>query len=93
MMKGPKKDNFKEKVYQVVKKIPPGQTMSYKEVAEKAGFPGAWRAVGNVLSKNRDYDSIPCHRVIRSDGEVGGYNRGRKKKIALLKKEGAIFKK
>jgi len=91
-MKRSKKNNFKERVYQVVRKIPAGQTMSYKEVAEAAGFPRAWRAVGNVLSKNRDYDGIPCHRVIRSDGKVGGYNRGREKKIALLRKEGAILK-
>ena len=80
---------FQEKVYQVVRGIPDGEVMSYREVAEKAGFPKAWRAVGNVLNKNRD-PKIPCHRVIRSNGQVGGYNRGAKKKIALLKKEGAL---
>lgn len=90
-MKRFKKGNFKGKVYQVVRKIPAGKTMSYKEVAEVAGFPRAWRAVGNVLHKNKD-PQIPCHRVIKSDGGVGGYNQGRKKKIALLRKEGAIFK-
>ena len=80
---------FQKKVYQVVKKIPAGKMMTYKEVAEKAGFPKAWRAVGNVLNRNSDPE-IPCHRVIRSDGKIGGYNRGTKKKIALLKKEGAL---
>jgi O-6-methylguanine DNA methyltransferase len=83
------KNNFKEKVCQIVRKIPAGETMSYKEVAEAAGCPNSWRAVGNILNKNKD-PKIPCHRVIRSNGRVGGYNQGAKKKIALLKKEGAI---
>ena len=81
---------FQEKIYQVVARIPAGKTMSYKEVARAAGFPNAWRAVGNILSKNRNPE-IPCHRVIRSDGKIGGYNQGLKKKIALLKKEGALI--
>ena len=63
--------------------------MTYKEVAELAGRPRAFRAVGNILNKNRD-KKIPCHRAIRSDGEIGGYNLGKKKKLVLLKKEGAI---
>lgn len=61
--------------------------MSYKQVAKLAGRPRAYRAVGNILNKNYD-PKIPCHRVIRSDGQVGGYNRGTAKKISLLKKEG-----
>ncbi len=77
---------FKEKVYQIVKKIPRGKTMSYKEVAKKAGFLKAWRAVGNTLNKNRS-KKVPCHRVIRSNGRARGYYLGTKKKIALLKKE------
>jgi len=84
-----KEKSFKEKVYKVVKKIPKGKTMSYKEVAEVAGFPKAWRAVGNVLNKNRN-PKIPCHRVIKSNGTPGGYYLGTKKKIVLLKKEGAL---
>ncbi len=78
--------NFKEKVFIAVSKIPKGATLSYKEVAEKAGSPRAWRSVGNILNKNHD-PAIPCHRVIRSNGKTGGYNRGAKKKAALLKKE------
>lgn len=78
---------FQKKVYQIVKKIPKGEVLTYKEVAERAGYSRAWRAVGNVLTKNKD-PKIPCHRVIRSDGKIGGYNRGIKKKIALLKREG-----
>jgi O-6-methylguanine DNA methyltransferase len=63
--------------------------LTYKEVAGKAGRPRAWRAAGNILNHNYD-PQIPCHRVIRSDGNIGGYNRGEKKKLSLLKKEGAI---
>lgn len=80
--------SFKEKVYIIVKKIPKGKTATYKEVAVLAGQPLAWRAVGSILNKNFD-STIPCHRVIRSDGKIGGYNRGVSKKKILLKKEGA----
>lgn len=81
---------FQEKVYAVVKKIPKGQVLTYKEVAKKVGKPGAARAVGTVLSKNFD-PQIPCHRVIRSDGKVGNYNRGGSVgKMKILKKEGFI---
>ncbi|MFA5842022.1 MAG: MGMT family protein [Candidatus Paceibacterota bacterium] len=81
---------FKEKVYSIVAKIPRGETLTYKEVAQKAGKPGAYRAVGNILNKNYD-PKIPCHRVVRSDGKIGDYNRGMKLKLELLKKEGARF--
>lgn len=81
--------SFKEKVLNIVAKIPKGKTFTYKEVALKAGSPKASRAVGNILNKNYN-PAIPCHRVIRSDGKIGGYNRGAKKKINLLKKEKAI---
>jgi len=84
-----KENGFQEKVYQIVKKIPSGRTMSYKEVAQSTDSPKAWRAVGNILHKNMDSE-IPCHRVICSDGKIGGYNMGIEKKILLLKKEGAL---
>ena len=83
------KKTFTQKVYDVVRKIPKGKTLSYKEVAKKAGNINAVRAVGTILSKNFD-PKIPCHRVIRSDGKTGQYNRGADKKIKLLKQEGAI---
>ncbi len=84
------KTTFKEKVQAVVKKIPRGKTMTYKEVATKAGNPGGARAVGTIMSKNFD-PKVPCHRVIRSDGKIGNYNRGgMAAKMKLLKKEGAI---
>ncbi len=77
------KGDFKEKVFEVVKKIPKGKTATYKEVAVLSGRPRAWRAVGNILNKNFN-PKIPCHRVIRSDGKIGGYNRGVARKISLL---------
>lgn len=77
-------------MYKVVAKIPKGETMSYKEVAEKIGYPKAFRAVGNALNKNRDFENIPCHRVVRSDRKAGGYVRGAKKKLELLQKEGSL---
>lgn len=81
--------NFQKRVYQVVKKIPKGKVVTYKEVAKAIGKPRACRAVGNALNKNTDLN-VPCHRVIRSDGSLGGYRKGARKKIELLKKEGAI---
>ena len=81
---------FSEKVYAIVAKIPLGRTMTYKEVAAAAGRPNAYRAVGNILNQNKDTKRVPCHRVIRSDGKVGGYIFGEKKKIELLRKEGVI---
>lgn len=80
---------FKEKVLNIVRRIPKGQTMTYKEVAKKADSPNASRAVGSILKQNFN-PKIPCHRVIRSDGLAGEYNRGRQNKIKLLKAEGAL---
>jgi O-6-methylguanine DNA methyltransferase len=59
----------------------------YRDVARLAGNPKACRAVGNIMNKNRDPD-VPCHRVVRSDGTVGGYAWGTRKKIERLRKEG-----
>ena len=80
---------FKEKVFAVVRKIPKGSVLTYAEVASRAGSPRAYRGVGAVLATNFD-PKIPCHRVIRSDGDLGGYNRGVKNKLAILKKEKAL---
>ena len=81
--------NFKEKIWIIVRKIPCGKTLTYKEVARRAGRPMAYRAVGNILSTNHD-PKIPCHRVIRSDGKIGNYNRGIRLKLEMLKNEGAL---
>lgn len=81
--------SFREKVLMVVVAIPRGEVMSYGEVAEAAGYLGAARAVGTIMSQNMD-PSIPCHRVIRADGSPGGYNGVRGRKVLLLKEEGAL---
>ncbi len=81
---------FADTVRNIVSKIPKGKTMTYKEVARLAGSPNAARAVGSIMKANYN-TSIPCHRVIRSDGKIGAYNRGgTKEKIRKLKREGAI---
>lgn len=80
---------FAQRVYAVVAAIPKGKTLSYKEVAQRAGRSNAFRAVGSIMNKNRD-SRVPCHRVIKSDGAVGGYAHGSAKKLALLKKEGVL---
>ncbi len=79
--------DFQKKVYEAVKKIPRGKVLSYLEVAARLKKPGAARAVGNALNRNFD-KRIPCHRVIKSGGFVGGYRSGIKKKKEILQKEG-----
>ncbi len=82
---------FSENVRKVVKAIPEGKVLTYKAVAQKAGNEKAARAVANLMAKNYDLE-IPCHRVIRSDGTLGGYNRGGiDKKRAILQNEGYNF--
>lgn len=82
--------NFTEKVKKIVALIPKGKVMTYKEVAKKAGNEKASRAVGTVMRLNYD-PKVPCHRVIKSDGGLGNYNRGGvKQKRKLLELEGAI---
>lgn len=86
-----KKLNFSEKVLSIVKNIQKGEVLTYSQVANLAGNPKAQRAVGNILNKNYNPE-IPCHRVVRSNGTIGGYNRGIAKKAKLLQKEGVIKK-
>ncbi len=80
--------DFEEKVYRAVSTIPKGETRSYEWVAEKIGHPYAYRAVGNALNKNPYPGIIPCHRVIKSDGTIGGFFKGTRAKKLLLFKEG-----
>jgi methylated-DNA-[protein]-cysteine S-methyltransferase len=82
---------FQKKVWKEIAKIPEGKTISYKELAKRIGKPKAVRAVANAVGANPLPIVIPCHRVIRSDGSLGGYSGkgGTKTKRALLKKEGA----
>jgi methylated-DNA-[protein]-cysteine S-methyltransferase len=84
---------FQLKVWKYLKKIPRGKLKTYSEVAKGIGKPLAARAVANAIGKNPYPIKIPCHRVIRSDGSLGGYSAkgGVKKKKRLLKKEGIIL--
>jgi len=81
---------FQLKVWNYLKKIPRGKIKTYSEVAKSIGKPLAVRAVANAIGKNPLAPQIPCHRVIRSDGSLGGYSGkgGIKTKRLLLKKEG-----
>ncbi len=78
---------FEKAVYAAVLTIPIGQTRSYKWVASRAGRPNGCRAVGNALGRNPYAPYVPCHRVIASDGSLGGYSGGLEKKKRLLKME------
>ncbi|UCD54765.1 MAG: methylated-DNA--[protein]-cysteine S-methyltransferase [Candidatus Omnitrophota bacterium] len=79
---------FQRRVYRAVSSIPPGEVRSYKWVAEKIGAPRAYRAVGHALKKNPYVGIIPCHRVIKSNGSLGGFSKGKSRKRGLLKREG-----
>ncbi|MDD5409131.1 MAG: MGMT family protein [Candidatus Omnitrophica bacterium] len=83
---------FAIRVYRAVLSIPFGQVRSYKWVAQKAGSGRAYRAVGQVLKRNPYPLIIPCHRVIRSDKEIGGYVFGLKQKKFLLELERELLK-
>ena len=81
---------FEKSVWRELLKIPRGKTLTYKELARRLGRPKASRAVANAVGSNPMAPAIPCHRVIRSDGKIGGYSGkgGRAGKIKLLLKEG-----
>ncbi len=78
---------FKQRVLEAVAKIPKGEVRSYKQIATIAGNPKASRVVGNLMNKNRN-PKVPCHRVIRSDGSIGGFAFGTQRKIEILAAEG-----
>jgi methylated-DNA-[protein]-cysteine S-methyltransferase len=79
---------FQDKVLDLVKKIPKGKVSTYKEIGKALKRRGqVYRAVGRALHDNKLPVVIPCHRVVSSDGNIGGYSKGVKKKIDLLKKE------
>jgi O-6-methylguanine DNA methyltransferase len=83
---------FEKRVLRAIKAVKKGRVATYKEVARKIGAPGAVRAVGNALSKNPWAPKVPCHRIVKADGRIGGYAGGVKKKIRLLKEEGVIMR-
>ena len=81
---------FYKKVYVLLKRTPKGKVVTYKAIAEALNSK-AYRAVGNACNKNPFAPKVPCHRVVSSDGSVGGFARGKKAKKLLLKKEGIHF--
>lgn len=97
------KSDFTRRVLDIVSKIPRGKLTTYSAVAKEAGSPRAYRAMGSILNRNyrqrewqlplEDFEPVPCHRVIRSDGYVGGYARGQKEKERILSLEGHVIDK
>jgi len=83
--------NFNQKIWNICRKIPKGRVATYKAIAIKLKTK-AYRAVGNALNKNPYSPKVPCHRVVRSNGEVGGFAKGVKEKIKMLEKEGIAIK-
>ena len=87
------KKSFYAKVYKAVKRIPKGKVATYKQIAKLAGNSKAARAVGTAMKLNPDMKTIPCHRVVGSDGAMHGYSakNGTKSKMEMLNEEGIIF--
>ncbi|WP_255988652.1 bifunctional DNA-binding transcriptional regulator/O6-methylguanine-DNA methyltransferase Ada [Chitinolyticbacter albus] len=79
---------FQQRVWQALREIPPGQTASYSDIAERIGAPSAVRAVAGACAANTLAVAIPCHRVVRLDGDLSGYRWGVARKRALLEREG-----
>ncbi|HHX58874.1 MAG TPA: MGMT family protein [Candidatus Moranbacteria bacterium] len=84
--------DFEKKVLKLLKKVPRGKVITYSKLAKMAGSPRAARAVGNALHKNPDAPVVPCHRVVKSDGALGGYAGGWRRKTKLLREEGVVVK-
>lgn len=87
------KNSFPQRVYALTRRIPKGRVTTYGALARALHNPRAARAVGNALNKNPYAPQVPCHRVVRSNGEVGGFASGRAKKIRLLGAEGVKIRK
>jgi len=82
--------SFNEQVWELCRKIPKGRVATYKEIARTLDTK-AYRSVGNALNKNPYAPEVPCHRVIKSNGKLGGFAHGIKKKEELLRKEKVFF--
>lgn len=80
--------DFESRVLELVSNIPEGKVSTYSGVARALGEPRSYRAVGNVLANNPLLGEVLCHRVVRSDGSIGGYIEGREEKMRLLVEEG-----
>ena len=80
-----------EEVYALLSKIPLGKVSTYGDIARALGHPRAARAVGRIIANNPNPISIPCHRVVKSNGEIGGFAYGQQRKKEILEKEGIRF--
>ena len=85
-----KTEVFDEKCYRLLRLVPAGRVTTYREIARALGSRG-WRAVGSAMAKNKHLVTIPCHRVVRSDGSIGQYASGADVKAALLLSEGVAL--
>ena len=79
---------FEQEVYEACSRIPLGRVSTYKDIAVYIKRPGSARAVGNALNRNPYAPKVPCHRVVKSDGSLGGFALGSLKKELLLSQEG-----
>ncbi len=80
--------SFQQQVLDIIKHIPSGSVSTYREIARALHRPRAARAVGNALNKNPHLVVVPCHRIVTTDGRLGGYREGIERKKSLLKREG-----
>ncbi len=78
-------------VYVLLSKIPPGKVSTYGDIAKALGHPKAARAIGRIIANNPNPISIPCHRVVKSNGKIGGFAYGEQRKREILEKEGIKF--
>jgi len=84
--------NLDKEIYKKLLEVPEGKITTYGELAKAVGFTNGQRAIGRIMNKNPYPVIIPCHRVVKSDGKVGGYAYGKEIKIKILKKEGIKIK-
>lgn len=78
-------------VYTLLTEIPPGKVSTYGDIAKALGHPKASRVIGRIIANNPNPISVPCHRVVKSNGEIGGFTYGEQKKREILEEEGIIF--
>lgn len=83
---------FDERCYDALRRVPRGKVTTYGQIAKRIGARKASRAVGGAMNRNPHAPHVPCHRVVRSNGELGGYAKGIGAKIRLLKREGILLK-
>jgi len=83
--------SFSARCYALLRRVPPGRVTTYRELAKALGSQ-AYRAVGNALRRNPYAPKVPCHRVVKSDGRLGGFAHGQGRKASLLRQEGIMIK-